>query len=121
MASTTIAFGVVLIVLGLASYFLTGMVSVTALIPAFFGFVLAILGMLARDERKRKHAMHGAVVVALLGLGGSVPGLLKIGSYFDGTAERPAAVLAQSVMAVLMLIYVVMAVRSFIAARAARR
>jgi hypothetical protein len=121
MASTSLAFGVVLIVFGLASYFLTGMVSVTALIPAFFGFVLALLGLVARDENKRKHAMHGAVLVALLGFGGAVPGLLKIGSYFDGTAARPAAVMAQSIMAVLMLIYLVMAIRSFAAARAARR
>ena len=120
MASTTIAFGVVLIVLGLASYFLTGMVSVTALIPSVFGVVLALCGMTARDERKRKHAMHGAVLVALLGFAGSVPGLLKIGQYFDGTAVRPAAVLAQSIMAVLMLIYLVMAIRSFAAARARR-
>jgi hypothetical protein len=65
--------------------------------------------------------MHFAAFVALLGLAGSASGLLKIGQYFAGTAERPAAVLAQSVMAVLLLIYVVMAVRSFIAARAARR
>lgn len=121
MASTTIAFGVVLIVLGLASYFLTGMVSFTALIPSVFGVVLALCGMIARDERKRKHAMHGAVLVALLGFAGSVPGLLRIGQYFDGTAARPAAVLAQSMMAVLMLIYLVMAIRSFAAARATRR
>ena len=120
MASTTIAFGVVLIVLGLASYFLTGMVSFTALIPSVFGVVLALCGMIARDERKRKHAMHGAVLVALLGFAGSVPGLLRIGQYFDGTAARPAAVLAQSMMAVLMLIYLVMAIRSFAAARARR-
>src|SRR5687767_3608922 len=114
MASTTIAFGVVLIVLGLASYFLTGMVSVTALIPSAFGVVLALFGMLARDDRKRKHAMHGAVLIALLGL-------LKIGSLLDGTAVRPAAVIAQTIMAGLMLIYLVFAFRSFTAARAARR
>lgn len=50
-----------------------------------------------------------------------MPGLLKIGSLLDGTAERPAAVIAQTIMAVLMVIYLVMAIRSFIAARAARR
>ena len=121
MASTTVAFGVVLIVLGLASYFLTGRVSVTALIPSAFGVVLALCGMIARDDRRRKHAMHGAVVIALLGLGGTVPGLLKIGSLLDGTAVRPAAVFAQTIMAVLMVIYLVMAIKSFIAARAARR
>jgi hypothetical protein len=121
MASTTLTFGVVLILLGLASYLLTGMVSLTALIPSAFGAVLALCGTIARDDRWRKHAMHAAVLIAVLGFGGTVPGLMKIGSVLDGTAERPAAVIAQTIMAVLMLIYVLLAIRSFIAARAARR
>jgi len=120
MASTTIALGVALIVLGLAGYFLTGMASVTALIPAFFGTVIALAGLIARDERKRKHAMHAAVAIALIGFLGSIRGLLQIGSVFDGTAARPAAVISQAIMAVLTLGYVVMGVRSFIAARRSR-
>jgi hypothetical protein len=117
MASTTIALGVILIVVGLAGYFLTGMVSVTALIPAVFGLVIALAGLLARDERRRKHAIHGAVLVALLGFLGTVRGLISIGDVFDGTAERPAAVIAQAVMALLTLGYLILAIRSFVAAR----
>ena len=117
MPSTTIALGGVLIVLGLAGYFLTGAASLTALIPAAFGLVMTLLGLLARDERKRKHAMHAAVVVALLGFLGSIRGLLQIGDVVDGTAARPAAVIAQTIMAVLTLGYIVMAVRSFVRAR----
>ena len=117
MASTTIALGVVLIVLGLVGYFMTGMVSITALIPAFFGLALALLGLVARDERKRKHAIHAAVVVALIGFAGSVGGLLQIGSVFDGTAARPAAVISRTLMSVLTLGYIILAVQSFIAAR----
>jgi amino acid transporter len=120
MASTTIALGVTLITLGLAGYFLTGMASVTALIPAFFGIVIALAGLIARDERKRKHAIHAAVVVALLGFLGSARGLLQIGDVFDGTAARPAAIISQTIMAVLTLGYIVMAVRSFMAARRSR-
>ena len=120
MPSTTIALGVVLIVLGLAGYFLTGAASVTALIPAFFGIVIGLLGLLARDERRRKHAMHAAVFIALLGVLGTFRGLLQIGSAFDGTAAPPAAIISQSIMAVLTLGYIVMAVRSFTAARRAR-
>jgi hypothetical protein len=96
-------------------------VSLTALIPAVFGVVLALTGVVARDERKRKHAMHAAVVVALLGFLGSIRGLLQIGAVFDGTAARPAAVVSQSIMAVLTLGYIVMAVQSFVKARASRR
>ena len=65
MAATTRTFGLILIVLGLASYFLTGRVSVTALIPAFFGAVFVILALVARNESARKHAMHAAVALGL--------------------------------------------------------
>jgi hypothetical protein len=119
--STSIAVGVALIIVGLAGYFLTGAVSLTALIPAAFGGVIALLGVIARDERKRKHAMHAAVLVALLGFLGSARGLLKIGDVFAGTAARPAAIVAQSIMAVLTLGYIVMAVRSFVRARGMNR
>jgi hypothetical protein len=119
--SITIALGVVLIIVGLAGYFLTGGVSLTALIPAAFGLVIAIAGLIARDEGKRMHAMHAAVVVALLGFLGSVRGLLQIGDVLNGTAARPPAVIAQAIMAVLTLGYLVVAVRSFIKARASRR
>ena len=108
-------------ILGLGGYFLSGAVSLTALIPAAFGLVIALLGTLARNEGMRKLAMHAAVVVALLGLLGSMRGVLQIGGVFDGTAARPAAVISQTIMAVLTLGYIVMAVRSFITARASRQ
>ena len=120
MPTTTLALGVALIILGLAGYFLTGAASPTALIPAGFGLVIALAGLLARDERKRKHAVHSAVVVALLGLLGSIRGLLQIGDLFNGTAARPAAIVSQTIMAVLTLGYIVMAVRSFVKARSVR-
>jgi hypothetical protein len=120
MASTTVALGVALIILGLAGYVLTGAASLTALIPAAFGIVIVLAGLIGRDERRRKRAIHVAVVVALLGLLGSVRGLLQIGDVFAGTAARPAAVVSQAVMAVLTLGYVIVAVRSFIAARRRR-
>ena len=121
MPSITIGLGVALFIVGVTGYFLTGGVSLTALIPAAFGAVIALAGAIARDDRKRMHAMHAAVVIALLGFLGSVPGLLRIGEVFAGTAARPSAVIAQSIMAVLTLGYIVMAVRSFIKARASRR
>ena len=121
MPATTIALGAVLIVLGLGGYVLTGAASLTALIPAAFGLLLALAGLLARDDRKRMHAIHAAVVIALLGFLGSVRGLLRIGDVFHATSARPAAIVAQSIMALLTLGYIVVAVRSFIQARKARR
>ena len=121
MATTTIGFGVVLIILGLAGYFGSGMVSVTALIPAVFGLLLAIFGSMAKDDKKRKLAMHIAVTVGLLGFLGSVSGLFKLPALLSGgDVARPTAVIAQSIMAVLMAIYVGMCVKSFIDARRSR-
>ncbi len=117
MPSTTRSFGVLLIVLGAASYTMTGRTSVTALIPAFFGVALVILALVARNEAARKHAMHAAVAIGLIGalasLGRAVPAVM------NGDATRPA-VLAQLAMAVLLIVYVALGVQSFIAARKAR-
>jgi fluoride ion exporter CrcB/FEX len=121
LATTTIGFGVVLIVLGAAGYIGTGMEHPTALIPAAFGLLLAIFGAMARDEKKRKMAMHIAVTVGLLGFLGTVSGLVKLATLLSGgQVERPAAVWAQSIMAVLMAVYVAMCVKSFIDARRRR-
>ena len=116
MPSTTRTFGLILIVLGLASYFLTGRASVTALIPAFFGAVFVILALVARNESARKHAMHAAVALGLLGFLGT---LRVIPAVTRGEFTRPA-VLAQLAMMVLMAIYVALGVQSFKAARRAR-
>src|SRR5262245_61451985 len=99
MANTTIAFGIAFLILGLAGYFGSGMVSLTALIPAAFGIVFCILGALGRDDKKRKHAMHAAALLGLLAVLGSGRGLTKIGAVLAGEpVERPAAVIAQSIM-----------------------
>ena len=121
MATTTIGFGVVLVVLGVGGYFVTDRVSPTALIPAAFGLLLIIFGALARDEKRRKLAMHIAVTVGLLGFLGTVSGLVDLPTLISGgTVARPGAVISKSIMAVLMAVYVGMCVKSFIDARRRR-
>jgi hypothetical protein len=114
--------GILMILLGVISYVVTGAASVTALIPAFFGIVFAGLGVLGtRKESMRKHAMHAALLLAILGLGGSFGGLISvIGVLGGGTLERPAAAYAQAVMALICIFFIVMGIRSFIEARKQR-
>lgn len=117
MPSTTRLFGLILIALGIASYVATGRTSLTALIPAIFGAVFVICALVARNEALRKHAMHAAVAVGLIGalasLGRAVPAVMA------GDATRPA-VMSQIALAALLIVYVVLGVQSFIAARKAR-
>ena len=122
MPAATLGLGVLLILLGLVAFFASGQESVTALIPTFFGLPLLILGLLARArEGWRKHAMHAAAAIALLGLLGTITGIPKLLTLLGGgEVARPTAAVVQSVMALLCAIFVVLAVRSFIAARRAR-
>ena len=118
MANLAVAFGVALILLGAVGYLVTGAQSLTALIPAAFGAVLAICGALARDPARRKMMMHIAVVVGLLGFLGSVRGLANFFRLLAGAeVQRPGAVVAQAIMAILTLIFTILCVRSFIIAR----
>lgn len=121
MAKTSITFGIILIILGLISYFGISSESVTALIPAFCGIPVLILGLLALNEKYLKHAMHGAAVMMLLGFGGTVGGLIKFFRMLGGEVfERPAAITIQSIMAVICLIFLIFAIKSFIDARRKR-
>jgi hypothetical protein len=118
MANLATGFGAALLLLGICGYFLTGMQSLTALIPAGFGLVLLICGILARDAAKRKVAMHVAVLFGLLGFLGSARGLIAFLRMLAGeTVPRPNAVVAQAIMAVLTLVFTILSVRSFINAR----
>lgn len=110
--------GISLVVTGAGGY--AAFRSPTALIPIGFGVLFLICGLVARKEPLRKHAMHAAAAVALLGFLPSAPGLLGIPALLAGEAARPAAVVLRSIMAVLCLGFLAVAVRSFVAARRER-
>jgi hypothetical protein len=117
MPSVTRIVGFLLILLGIVGYVGTGMASFTALIPALAGALFLILAMVARSPQARKHVMHAAVALALVLVLGVVPRIMA--AINAGDATRPA-VLAQIAMAVILLVYVLLGVKSFIDARRAR-
>ena len=118
MAKFSILLGIILIALGLISYFGISSESITALIPTFLGIPILILGYLALNEKYLKHAMHGALVLVILGFGGTVGGLIKFFRMLGGEVfERSSAITVQAIMALLCLIFLVFAIKSFIDAR----
>jgi hypothetical protein len=122
MPIITLVLGVLLIALGLTMRAISESPSMTILIPAFLGAALALCGGLALRQGLRKHAMHAAAAVALLAILGSVGGLVKLPALLaGGEVERPLAVIARSITAVLCLAYLGLAIRSFVVARLARR
>jgi hypothetical protein len=121
MSSVTIRFASLLILLGLLFLYLTHVGH--ALIPAVFGVILLVLGLLARgdDAKRRMLVMHIAVTIALVGF--IVPAATAIKLWWtahNGGNLRVMAFREQVLMAVICGVYVLLCVRSFIAARKAR-
>ena len=117
MPNIAIAFGVVLTLIGAGFYFGTGASSPTALIPAFVGLPLLLLGVVAIrvKEGGRKHVMHAAAVLGLLGF--LAPAIRLVSKGFGGA---PPAVWEQVIMAVLCLVFLGLCVNSFVQARRTR-
>ncbi len=121
MSKLSIIIGIALVILAVAFYVASGSASVTALIPAFIGLPILLLGFLAAKESLRKHAIHAALFFALLGLIGSLPGL---GDFFimlsGNTVDRPLASIEMFITFILCGLLIILGIRSFIAARRQR-
>jgi hypothetical protein len=125
MPIVSIIVGLLLVAQGFIGYFASGQVSKTPFIASGFGvpFILFGIGSLA-NPGLRKHLMHGAagwgLLGALMGLGMSLPKIFAL--IFSGTQPpRPMATWHTFIMGTLCVLFVSLAVRSFIAARKARQ
>ena len=134
MAKLAMVFGILVALVGVAGYIATHFWH--ALIPVVLGVLLILLGLVANTEdvKRRMLAMHIAVTVGLLGFLGTIPGLIAMVGFLTGTHQETVnerievgtlsvhklAAEVQSATSVLCLIFVLLCVRSFIAARRAR-
>lgn len=121
MPKITLVFAVLLVVLGLTGYMGTGSAHPTAMIPAGIGLALGIGGYLAISpkESRRKLFMHANVTIALLGFLGTVVELVRSYIHASSAGMPPdhVAQAAKITLASLLLIYIILCVRSFKAAR----
>src|SRR5437764_10452474 len=111
MAPLAIIFGALLTILGPVLFFLSDPAkqSPTAFIPSGFGVVLIILGLLARNDKFRMHAMHVAALLGLIGLG--VPAFMVGRALLGGAEFEPVKHGGQLTMAALCGIFVALCVK----------
>jgi len=126
MAWPTIICGALLLAVGVVGYGMAtpgddGKVSPTALIPAVIGGSLLGLGTIAFNPKRRKHAMHLAAVLGLVGfLGGFMPLIRQYNKTGSVDPTKPAAVSGE-LMILICAVFVGLCVNSFVQARKARR
>jgi uncharacterized membrane protein HdeD (DUF308 family) len=123
MAKLTIAFGILLILLGVVCFVSTGSTHYTSLIPSVLGLFFVLFGVLANteDSKKRMLWMHISVTVALLAFLGTIPADIDVVRLSRGVSfAHPVAVEEKAALSLFCLIYVLFCVRSFISARRAR-
>jgi hypothetical protein len=114
MPKITIAVGVLLAIQGVGFYVATSSRSITALIPTFVGLPLLLLGILALSDSARKHAMHVAAAVAMVGF------LAALGRMASAGLSVSAAGSAVLIMALLTGVFLVLCIKSFVDARRRR-
>jgi peptidoglycan/LPS O-acetylase OafA/YrhL len=114
MPKITLVVGVLLIVQGVGFYFGTESKSITALIPAFVGLPMLVLGILAMKEAARKHAMHLAAALAMLGF------LAAVGRVASAGVSLSSAEISVLILALMTGFFLVLCVKSFIDARRKR-
>lgn len=113
MPKQTLIFAALLIALGVGAFAFSG--TRTALMPAYPGVLLAVLGGLAiAFENARRHFMHAAAVAALLGALAPAAALAVRAAQMS-----PLALSVNLGMLLLCAVLLVLMVRSFIAARQA--
>jgi uncharacterized membrane protein len=113
MAKVTQFVGAILVAVGVVAYVATGFASVTALLPSLLGLVIGVLGIVAARIDAGQHAIHAALVVAILGLLGSLQPL-------GGLADADPAAITSLVTVLVLAVYLALGVRSFVRARRAR-
>lgn len=116
MPPLAIGFGALLTIVGIAFYFASAHHAPTSLIPVGFGVLLLILGVIGRrGDKARKHSMHLAAVVSLIG---------TVGGFFmawkppaEGKPKSQLAVTEQVILGALCAIFLILCIKSFIDAR----
>ena len=130
MARYTLITGLLLVLLGLYGYFSYN--TITVLIPAFIGTLIAFFGFMAFNEKRKRLFIHIAIVVVVVGLSASAKSLPSIPGLFDcfnnpaldivscPKFQRPLAELFKSIMSLVLIPYMLVSITFFIKSRLSR-
>jgi hypothetical protein len=122
MTKVTLAFAVLILALGLAAFLGSGRSNSMLLVPLCFGLILGVLGFMGiKREKKRKLFMRFNAIIAVVGVIWSVAEAISVHGAARAAGVTPdyLAMAAEITMAVLLVVYVGLYVRTQFTARRA--
>ena len=102
----TLVYAGALILLGLVGYLVTGLQSLTALIPAVFGALVLVVMLLTRRQQRTSVLVWSLVVLAGIGFLATMTGVPRVLEMATGgEVARPAAAVSQALMCLGSLVF----------------
>jgi hypothetical protein len=110
MKTLTICFGILLALFGAAYYTVSGIAGILTLMPALFGLLIIILGLL-QGRWEHNHPLYGSLLLAFLSFLGSLRALFDLFKMLTiGEVAEPTVTIVRSTICILSLVYVVLGV-----------
>lgn len=101
----SVVLGFALVVLGAGAYVLSDFASITALIPAVFGALIVLLGVMGYQRSRDRLAIYGIGLLAVLGVLGSARGIPDVLALLTGGAvDSIIAAVSQGAMIAICLV-----------------
>jgi hypothetical protein len=102
----TICFGILLTLLGAVYYYVSGMAGILTLMPAIFGVLITLFGIL-QGKWEHKHALYGSLLLAALSFIGSLGALFSLFGVLTGDeVAEPAVVIVRSIIGAACLVFI---------------
>lgn len=107
-----VVLGAVLVVVGISAYVGSDFASITALIPAIFGGLVIVFGLVGLQTNRVSPAVYAVGIISLLGLLGSLRGLADVFALVTGDeVDSTLAATTQGAMILVCLVLLIAVVR----------
>lgn len=114
MKILAIIFGIIVTILGLANYVATDMSSFRAVMPAVWGAIIVLLGIL-QGRWPHRHSLYGTLLLSVFIILGSLRSVWQLFTLITSGGEDPwpQTVIIRSVIALLCVVYIILIVNLY--------
>ena len=108
MRVLTIVFGILLTLLGVGYYSLTGLTHFSAFMLIFLGVLITLLGIL-QGKFEHKHLLHGSILLAFLAFLGSFRSLFSLFRVLMGDeVPEQSVIMIRSIVCILSALFIML-------------